>query len=186
MVFSIWTSSEEWCSQSFPNSRGTFTDITYWISLPLYNKLTCKIFLDSIQVLGDGNRLTNFSWISKASINCANSWEGATSSCAGIDCWGDISADVVGGSIDNFSGCSVNGPHRFLEEADSSIQDLDSSQRRLYRSDLLLALSMTLGCSFDQSLDHWYPLVVSAFPDRLDAGTEVINTRQATSGHHCP
>ena len=106
---------------------------------------------------------------SEASIIWAITRKGATSCGGGIK-WGcDVFTDVMSGSIHRRSGCLVVHPDRLLEEADSSIQGLHQSQGCLCRSDLLLAISMALGCALDQSLDYWHPLVVSALPGRPDA-----------------
>ena len=113
--------------------------------------------------------MSDLYWISEASIDRAVPREVSTSSGDGVDCWRDVSTDVISGSIHNRSGGFVVHPDRLFEEADSSIQGLHQSKGRLYRSDLLLAVSMALGGALDQSLDYWHPLVVSALPGRPNA-----------------
>ena len=73
--------------------------------------------------------------------------EGTTASSGGIDYGCDVPAYALGDNIYNGSGCSIFDPDRISEEADSDIQGLHQSQNRLYRSDLLLAVSLALGHS---------------------------------------
>ena len=109
--------------------------------------------------------MSDLYWITETSIDRAGLRESATSSGDGNNCGCDVSTNVDGICIHNCSCRTVINTDRVLEEADSSIQSFYQSQSGLYRADLVLALSMALGRAFDQSLDHWRPLVVSSLPN---------------------
>ena len=76
----------------------------------------------------------------------------------------DVSSNVNGSNLHHRSGCIDIIAYRLTEQEINSTQYLCSPQSGLYRFDLLLALSMALGSTFNQSLDNWHPLVVSATP----------------------
>ena len=157
LVFRIWATNKEWCSKSFPFSRNTDHRFAVGFFI-LPNKSTSSIFSDDIKILGNGSRMFDLYWISEASISWTTVRENSTSSRVGTDCGCDVSTDVYGICIYCRGSCLVIHPDRLLEEADSSIQGLHQPHCRLYRSDLILALSLALGV-LDQSLTigvHWW------------------------------